>query len=337
MSKRQFDAYLKAGLVRLLPRFGSLEVSSKVPAPPKEADGWFLPGPRIGEAVGELGLLGELIQRPCVLEPYSQTPSLRRVQPCFWKQTALFERLRSERRGAAALYPEADWPRLVLFFPRASPQLRRILAPWSAVREWPLLRTVRHGVYCSPRAYRTLLVVSEQLPETDETLFVRLLFSDLKGIRAAWRSLRPEFVTSPVRRELIKIALDYWRHIEAVEAGPLEQEEKAMAWRVPELPRYMDMEIEAAVKKATQELEVRAQQASLRAEEESRRALGELRRADEAARLTVSTLVSTRFPGLNGEQPVIERYLLSLGLPEAARQVLTRSLPELLDAALHAA
>jgi hypothetical protein len=140
-----------------------------------------------------LGLLWRLVSMDCLLEHFSTVPDEDTLLSCMHKQLGVrAERSRIARRGeekdrrqkeAVEKKPvegrrriehaddsaSAEPPRLVVLLPRQTGLLERFWARDAGADGWPV------GVSTLAPAFRTLIVVIDGLPETEETLWLRLL------------------------------------------------------------------------------------------------------------------------------------------------------------------
>jgi hypothetical protein len=70
MSKQYLEEFLSP--------FGVVQRQYEIPGEPKYVDVWFVPDAR-AVAASELGLLGQMIAKPCLFEPYRNVPSRTEV------------------------------------------------------------------------------------------------------------------------------------------------------------------------------------------------------------------------------------------------------------------
>jgi hypothetical protein len=112
--------------------------------------------------------LGKLAQTPCLLEPYRNPVTIEGILACLSKLFTVREQLQREaHRNQQPLLAE-NIPRLWILTPTAS---QRIITAFSALNnpDWG------EGIYFLPPALTTAIIVLHQLPETPETLWLRLL------------------------------------------------------------------------------------------------------------------------------------------------------------------
>ena len=157
---------MKDYLETFLSSSGDVKTSLDVTAKTQEIDVYFRPNSP--EMPPELGLLGKLAQTPCLLEPYRNPVTIEGILACLSKLLTVREQLQREaHRNQQPLLAE-NIPRLWILTPTAS---QRIITAFSALNhpDWG------EGIYFLPPALTTSLIVLHQLPETPETLWLRLL------------------------------------------------------------------------------------------------------------------------------------------------------------------
>jgi hypothetical protein len=157
---------VKDYLETFLSSSGDVKTSLDVTAKTQEIDVYFRP--TSPEMPPELGLLGKLAQTPCLLEPYRNPVTIEGILACLSKLLTVREQLQREaHRNQQPLLAE-NIPRLWILTPTAS---QRIITAFSALNhpDWG------EGIYFLPPALTTAIIVLHQLPETPETLWLRLL------------------------------------------------------------------------------------------------------------------------------------------------------------------
>jgi hypothetical protein len=112
--------------------------------------------------------LGKLAQTPCLLEPYRNPVTIEGILACLSKLLTVREQLQREAHRHQQPLLAENIPRLWILTPTAS---QRIITAFSALNnpDWG------EGIYFLPPALTTSLIVLHQLPETPETLWLRLL------------------------------------------------------------------------------------------------------------------------------------------------------------------
>jgi hypothetical protein len=74
MAQNPFDQLSKQYLEEFLAPIGTVQRQYEIPGEAKFVDIWFVPTPEVAQAE-DLGLLGRMVQAPCLLEPYRSVPS----------------------------------------------------------------------------------------------------------------------------------------------------------------------------------------------------------------------------------------------------------------------
>jgi hypothetical protein len=160
---------------------------------------WFVP--RVVEgAIDRLGLLGRMLQGPAVFEPYRNAPTRQEFRIGTMKLVWVQE---DERRKAKVdVLPEEDLPGLWILAPKVSKPLRRTFRAWQG-RGWP------KGVYFAGDGYKTGVVSIEELPETPETIWLRVLGRGETQKRAV-EELQAMPKSTPMRYETLQLVFS-WR------------------------------------------------------------------------------------------------------------------------------
>ena len=170
------DQFSKNLLRDALSRVCSAETEVEVLAATQKIDVYTTPDPARAAERARLGLLGALAERPCLFEPFRDTPSLRQLRRCLNKQLTWHHEL--ERRARAAGGTSSAAPG------RDKPAADEVLFPELVVIGPGLPETVLDAYGCQPDGpglYRAVwglalrVVVISELPRTRETLLIRLL------------------------------------------------------------------------------------------------------------------------------------------------------------------
>ncbi|MCA2862937.1 MAG: hypothetical protein IM323_05470, partial [Microcystis sp. M049S1] len=166
MTRFLWDKFSKDYLETFLSSSGDVKTSLDVTAETQEIDVYFRP--TSPEIPPELGLLGTLAQTPCLLEPYRNPVTIEGIIACLSKLFTVREQLQREAHRHQQPLLAENIPRLWILTPTAS---QRIITAFSALNnpDWG------EGIYFLAPALTTALIVLHQLPETPETLWLRLL------------------------------------------------------------------------------------------------------------------------------------------------------------------
>jgi hypothetical protein len=165
MTQTPHDQLAKKYLEEFLTPFGMVQRQYEVPGETKYIDVWFIPKQE-STSVKDLGLLGQMIQKPCLFEPYRNVPSRTEVRISVMKLIWVQE---DERRKAQKdELPEDEQPLLWIL---AATTSKPLLKEGNVVLKSGWLP----GIYFVADIFKTAIVAIDQLPETDETLWLRVL------------------------------------------------------------------------------------------------------------------------------------------------------------------
>ncbi|GEA27631.1 hypothetical protein MiAbW_02198 [Microcystis aeruginosa NIES-4325] len=223
MTRFLWDKFSKDYLETFLPSSSDVKTSLDVTAETQEIDVYFRPNSP--EMPPELGLLGRLAQTPCLLEPYRNPVTIDGIIACLSKLLTVREQLQREaHRHQQPLLPE-NIPRLWILTPTAS---QRIITAFSALNnpDWG------EGIYFLPPALTTALIVLHQLPETPETLWLRLLGRGGTRTRAI-DELEPLPPNHPFKSASLKLLYNLSRNLQALPKRT--QEERKFIMRLAPL------------------------------------------------------------------------------------------------------
>jgi len=146
--------------------YGLAEAGKSVASEVLEIDVYF--SPNSPEPPPNLGLLGRFAQTRALFEPYRNPVTLDQILDCLGKLIAVRQALRREANRQNQKLEISREPRLWILTPTAS---QRIITSI----EGKLKPQWEEGVYFMAETLRTALVVIHQLPETNETLWLRIL------------------------------------------------------------------------------------------------------------------------------------------------------------------
>jgi len=169
--RNRFDyASKEIGQAALRP-FGTTVAQAPINTETQYADLRHEPDPARGAKLAELGLLGQLATRACLIEVYSEAPSPAEFRACLSKHLAFWQqRVRDARRGEQPQPPEdAVAPFLWIIAAGSPTALLATLKP-EAAPGWP------PGVsfFCGD-VLRVGIIVASELPRDPTTLLVRIM------------------------------------------------------------------------------------------------------------------------------------------------------------------
>lgn len=220
MTQNPSDQLAKQYLEEFLAPLGTVQRTFEVPGESKFVDVWFtptLPPPAISP---DLGLLSRIATTPCLLEPFRNAPKRHEVRSCLLKLLWLQEDVRRKLDPT-----EADLPHLwILAADISQPVLRDCVA--HSLADWG------PGVYFMAAILKAAIVVIDELPLTEETLWVRIL-----GKGATQRQAIAEVLALPnadPRRDAALRLLTSWRVI-VERAGEVDSEMQEVMMAYPQV------------------------------------------------------------------------------------------------------
>ncbi|ERN42630.1 hypothetical protein KR51_00006580 [Rubidibacter lacunae KORDI 51-2] len=288
MTSKPFDAYSKEYLQELLAPTGEVVAGLESRDEARQIDVWYVPDPQLTADRLQLGLLGRMAAQPCIFEPYSHRPDLNQVRSCVMKLlVTLFDALRAASRDRLPAPTESELPRLWILSPSASPTLMKRIGG-KPDPSWP------EGIYFTAELNRAGFVALDGLPETEETLWLRLLGRGrtLKQAIAEVLALPP----AELKRDKALQLLASWKtNIEGVEYLNIEDRELAMTLS----PAFVEWERRAREESLEQGLQQGLQQ---------------------GLRLTLQTLLASRFGRVDDRLESVIGYFAGLTPEEYTEQ-----------------
>jgi Domain of unknown function (DUF4351) len=168
MAKNSFDQFSKLLLEEFLAPFGMVQSSLEVSGEPQWVDIFFEPSAENVFAPTELGLLGRFAQTSCLLEPFRNQPTPSEIRSCLLKLYQVHGTYQRRAKRKQESIPDNDLPQLWILASSASKTLLNGFGV-SLSEDWGA------GVYFLHPSLRTAIVAINQLPCSEETLFLRLL------------------------------------------------------------------------------------------------------------------------------------------------------------------
>jgi len=218
MTRIRFDQLAKQYLEEFLQPLGIVQRNLEVPGESKFVDVWFVPAERPDSTACDLGLLTHITSTACLLEPFRNSPLRQEIRTCVLKLLWLQEDQRRKTEQSGSRQTESDLPKL-----------------------WILAATTRHtilqefggqprpdqaaGIYFLAEAFKTAVIAIDQLPQTEETLWLRLLGRDAVQQQAIAEVLALP-ATDPRRSRVLQLLVAWKVTIEIAEVT--EQEANLM-------------------------------------------------------------------------------------------------------------
>ncbi|MFN6513922.1 MAG: DUF4351 domain-containing protein [Nostoc sp. CreGUA01] len=168
MTRFIHDQFAKDYLEELLKDYGEVKASEKISGEIKEIDVLFTPFQQQNSNLQILGLLGRFAEHPAIIEPFRNPASTDEICDCILKLLEVKALLRREAKANKTKLQDSEIPQLWVLTPTIS---ETRLSSFGTVQKDDWLS----GVHFLPDALRTAIVAIHQLPQTPETLWLRLL------------------------------------------------------------------------------------------------------------------------------------------------------------------
>ena len=196
MTRFIHDQFAKDYLEELLKPFGEVQAASQVAGEIREIDVLFTPFPNQTTNVELLGLLGKLATTPAIFEPFRNPASTEEICDCLLKSLEVRGALRRAAKREQTNKTKIEIPKLWILTPTAS---RNIISGFSGITKPDSLP----GIYHLPKSLHAAIVVIHQLPQTQETLWLRLL-----GRGTVQKRAIDELAALPLNQPYVKITLE---------------------------------------------------------------------------------------------------------------------------------
>jgi hypothetical protein len=168
MTRFIHDQFAKDYLEELLKSYGEVQGSSRVAGEVREIDVLFTPLAKPSSKLETLGLLGRFAATAAIFEPFRNAASKEEICDCLLKLLEVRGALQREANKNQTPIQELEIPKLWILTPTASTTL---LSGFRAVQGEDWLP----GVHFMADYLRTAIVAIHQLPQTLETLWLRIL------------------------------------------------------------------------------------------------------------------------------------------------------------------
>ena len=196
MTRFIHDQFAKDYLEELLKPFGEVQAASQVAGEIREIDVLFTPFPNQTTNVELLGLLGKLATTPAIFEPFRNPASTEEICDCLLKSLEVRGALRRAAKREQTNKTKIEIPKLWILTPTAS---RNIISGFSDTTKPDSLP----GIYYLAKSLHAAIVVIHQLPQTQETLWLRLL-----GRGTVQKRAIDELAALPLNQPYVKITLE---------------------------------------------------------------------------------------------------------------------------------
>jgi hypothetical protein len=120
MAKNSFDQFSKQFLEEFLSPLGTVETSLEVAGEPQFVDVYFVPSAQAAKIPTDLGILGRMLQTPCLIEPFRNQPTLVEVRSCLLKLFQVHGDYHRRAKRSSESLPEGNLPQLWILASSAS-------------------------------------------------------------------------------------------------------------------------------------------------------------------------------------------------------------------------
>jgi Domain of unknown function (DUF4351) len=217
-----------------------VKTSLEVAGEPQFVDVYFIPSVQAEVVPKDLGILGRMVQTPCLIEPFRNQPTPVEVRSCLLKLFQVHGDYHRRAKRRLESLPEGNLPQLWVLASSAS---QTLLHKFGAISE-------ESGVYFLPEALRTAIVSINQLPCDESTLWLRLLGKGRTQEQAIAEVIA--FDAGEPRRSSILRLLANWKISIEVTGQVAEEEELMMALS----QTYLEWEQQTEQRGATQEAQL---------------------------------------------------------------------------------
>jgi hypothetical protein len=169
MSKFPHDEFVKEYIPELCSEYGVTTPSMPVNSETREIDVFFQPNAaKIKSAIKTLGLLGKIIQTPCLLEFYRNAINETQIRECISKLLDVQQKQIRQAKRENQKIAESEISRLWIITPTIS---KNILAKF----EGKAKEKQEKGIYFLAEGLFTGIIAVHQLEVNQETLWLRVL------------------------------------------------------------------------------------------------------------------------------------------------------------------
>ena len=243
MTRFIYDQFAKDYLSELLSPLGAVIPSRDVASEVREIDVFFTPSSAGSDYVENLGLLGKMATTAALFEPFRNPVTVSEVRSCLSKLLDVTAELERRARRENTRCEEAELPKLWILTPTASETLLNGFNATPDEQNWG------KGIYFLGEYLRTAVVVIHQLPETEDTLWLRILGRGRVQERAI-AQLSALSVDNPVRSVTLELLYQLQSNLAANQEQQLEAEDRELVMAIAPL---FQQQLEAAEQRGRQE------------------------------------------------------------------------------------
>jgi hypothetical protein len=243
MTRFIHDRFAKEFLEELLSPIGQVKIGRDVTSEVREIDVYFTPSTAIPSYSASLGLLGKMASTTAIFEPFRNPANVSEICSCLGKLLDVRGELERQSRRENTRYDDAQLPRLWILMPTAS---KALVDSFNAI---PDTQNWMQGIYFLGESLRTAIVAIHQLPETPETLWLRILGKGGVQQRAI-AQLSALATDDPLRMIALELLYRLQSHLVADTPQEIEPEERELIMAIAPLFRE---QIQAAQQQAREQ------------------------------------------------------------------------------------
>ena len=221
MTQTPHDQLAKQYLEEFLLPFGRVERQYEVPGEAKYVDVWFVPDDGPDGTLLEMGILGRMTQGMCLLEPYRNAPTRMEIRTSLMK--LLWVQDDEQRKAKQADQPLSE-VKLPMLWILAATVSKPLLKDTNALVKADWLP----GIYFMAELLKTAIVAIDELPETDETLWLRILGRGSTQERAI-REVLALPSSAPKRNTILRLLASWKVKLDMGELMDFTEREEIMA------------------------------------------------------------------------------------------------------------
>ena len=321
MTRFIYDQFAKDYLSELLSPIGQVTASRDVASEVREIDVYFTPSTATQDYVEMLGILGKMATTTALFEPFRNPVTVGEVCSCLSKLLDVRAELERRSRRENTRCEEADLPKLWILTPTASDALLNGFHATPDEENWP------RGIYFLGEYLRTAIVVIHQLPETEATLWLRILGRGRVQERAILQ-LSGLSVDNPIRAIALELLYKLQSGLAVNTEQQLEAEDRELVMAITPL---FQQKLEAVKQEGRQEGIQEGRQEGRQEGKQEGRQEGKRQGRLEERRQMVESLLKVRFDSLDEELSGAIAPMLQLPPEELTRLLLTLARQELLE------
>ncbi|NER33803.1 MAG: hypothetical protein F6J93_07060 [Oscillatoria sp. SIO1A7] len=228
MTRSPHDGFAKDYLEKILIPLGRFQAPLEVRDEARQIDIWFIPAKYPAADPSQFGLLAAIVEKECLLEPVRAGLSPNEIDNCNRRKLIFYGLLERKAAREKKSITRSQYPFLWILCPTVSAEVREMFGA-KEKEGWPT------GVYFAPTGYRFAIVAINQLPETRETLWLRVLGKG--GVQErAFEELKKLPPTDSLRRNILEV-VGMWYSTLVGKAKPTD-EEKELAMELH--PTYIE-------------------------------------------------------------------------------------------------